>query len=178
MKPRPEILLCPNIPKPLHGIAPRVIKGKEWWDTVRQQAYASTDYHCAACGVLKTEALYHHWLEAHELYSFDYPKGRMEMIEIVPLCHACHNFIHSGRLLALLNEGRLHPVKYDTIIQHGRMIIKANKLVAKYGERHTEKCANWKEWRLVLDGKLYGPSSASLADWKKGSWRNWTPPTT
>lgn len=59
----PSILLHGNIPKPMHGTAPRVVLGQAWWNKERQAAYASTNYCCEACGVSKWEAQYHQWLE-------------------------------------------------------------------------------------------------------------------
>ena len=124
---KPEILTQPNIPKPLHGLAPRTIMGQEWWDTERQKAYASTDYHCVACGVPKSEAKKFHWLEAHEYWKFDYRKGTAEVISIEPLCHYCHNFIHSGRLAMIMGKEKSVEEAED-ILEHGFKLLAENKL--------------------------------------------------
>ncbi len=124
---RPEILLCPNIPKPMHGLAPRVIMGSSWWDKTRKEAYASTNRRCMACGVHKYKAKARKWLEGHELYQTDYRLGRLTYLETVPLCHFCHNYIHDGRLQMLLERGQIHHQKYAAIIQHGnRVLAEAN----------------------------------------------------
>ena len=159
---RPEILLHPNIPKPLHGVNPRTIKGDSWWAKQREQAYASTDYHCAACGVSASEAKEHKWLEAHELYDFDYAKGRMTFKETVPLCHYCHNYIHSGRMRMLVDKGEMLESKQLAITLHG------NALIQKAGLKRPsppKTCAQWSVWRLSLDGKLYKPIFASFDKW-------------
>lgn len=36
---RPELLLHNNIPKPMHGVAPRVVLGQKWWDRERRECY-------------------------------------------------------------------------------------------------------------------------------------------
>ncbi len=172
---RPEILLHPQIPKPLHGIAPRVIKGQAWWDVVRREAYASTDYHCAACGVPKHEALFHHWLEAHELYSYDWEKGWLEMEQIVPLCHACHNYIHKGRMIHMLGRGEMNRAKFNIIIAHGDRILDQVDPVVKVASLPPPMIAKWENWRMVVDGVEYGPSTPNYEAWERGEWRNWKP---
>lgn len=160
---RPEILLHPNIPKPLHEVAPRNILGASWWNKTRREAYRSTDYHCVACGVHKSVAKYRNWLEGHEVYRIDYLMGRAEYIETVPLCHFCHNYIHDGRLRWLLDTGKLHHGKYTQIIQHGDEVLRRFNLV--HPEPYSGPFAEWADWRLVLFDKEYPPKYKTFEEW-------------
>lgn len=159
---RPEILLHPNIPKPLHGINPRTIFGQEWWDRERHESYTRSEYRCLACGVHKTEAKYHRWLEAHELYDYDYHNGILTFKEIVALCHSCHNYIHSGRMQVLVNRGKMAQSKMDDIKHHGNSIIKQNNL-----KRPTppEMCAEWDDWKMVIYGQEYKGKFRDYEEW-------------
>lgn len=136
--------------------------GESWWNIERKKAYASTDFHCEACWVEKSKAMFHAWLEAHERYSFDYPNGRMTFLELVPLCHSCHNYIHSGRLRVLVDKGEIPFEKMEKIVSHGDGIIKAAKIRRP---RDPKKIASWKDWRVVVKGKEYGPAFATFEDW-------------
>lgn len=169
--PTPELLLHPNIPKPLHGCAPRVVKGSKWWDEKRRDAYARHQDRCWACGVHKSQQKGKtKWLEAHECYEIDYVRGRMELVEVAALCHYCHNFIHSGRLNILEREGEVSHAEAELIREHGRNLIKGLTkpppplLMAK-----------WSRWRMVVDGKEYGPTTPDFDAWSRGEWKNWTP---
>ena len=68
----PWLFHLPNIPLPLHGLAPRVIKGQKWWSDTKKEAKAKLNQHCWACGVHKYDALSHRWLEAR-------PSGRQKV---------------------------------------------------------------------------------------------------
>lgn len=183
----PELLLHPNIPKPLHGLAPRVIKGDEWWNLKRQAAYLTNDYKCWACDVHKRNALYHSWLEAHEIYKIDYLTGKVEFEGVCALCHSCHNFIHSGRLYSMLNKGEIDKQKVIDILKRGFEVLRANQLkmnpfaltiaerisktlfteYKKYGVHQYEIClVEWGDWRLVLEGKEYKGKFESFEDWE------------
>ena len=182
MKLKPEILTQPNIPKPLHGIAPRTILGQEWWNIERQKVYASTDYHCVTCGVSKYEAKKHLWLEAHEYWDFDYQKGICKIISIEPLCHYCHNFIHSGRLKMIMGNEKTQDEVVD-ILEHGLKILSDNKLkcfpftlkFAKslkantFGVKTYKLKMNprikWNDWKLVFQGKEYRSKFKSQSEW-------------
>lgn len=175
-KPRPEILLCPNIPQPMHGMAPRVVLGQKWWDATRKAAYASTDYCCLACSVYKFDAECKQWLEGHELYDVDYARGRMIYLETVPLCHYCHNYIHDGRLNAMIKKRQISRAKYVAILQHGDRVLAdagPERLTHKEREQAVTNLhlkggvAAWKDWRLVIDGKEYEPKFKSPEQWQK-----------
>jgi hypothetical protein len=167
---RPQVLLCANTAKPMHGVVPRVILGKEWWDREREAAYQSTNYHCVACGVHKNQAKEHRWLEGHEVYRVDYLKGRQTYIETVPLCYYCHSFIHSGRLRALLDKDEIEQEKYDAIISHGNLVLKEAGL--KRMPLYTGKIAPWEKWRLVLFGVEYPPLFPNYEAWRAWIWED------
>lgn len=185
----PAILQQPNVPKPLHGIAPRVVYGDGWWNTVRQVAYRSKNFTCHACGVHKQEALWHNWLEAHEVYVHTDPVIKFE--GLVALCHSCHNFIHSGRMYALLEKGNMEKGKFEKILLRGFDILKKARLKPWWGtallwlqyngistedamyilrakgvEIPTQTYA-WDAWRMDIYGELYSTSFKSENEWRK-----------
>lgn len=169
-RPEPEVLLCPNVPQPMHGVAPRVVLGRRWWDQTRRAAYASTSYHCLACEVHKSAARGPRWLEGHELYDIDYGRGRMVYRRTVPLCSYCHNFIHDGRLSALAEKGQIPRSKLVAVLQHGNRVLREAGLTRPTHEERERLITNmylegliaeWKDWRLVLRGKEYPPKFKS-----------------
>lgn len=172
---RPDLLLHPNVPKPLHGLCPRTINGVNWWNRTRKAVYKLTEYHCLACGVHKLDAVNRQWLEAHEIYEIDYKKGTAKFKEIVPLCHYCHNFIHDGRLTDLLERGEIHQSKFAAIIKHGdRVLSRAGLKKPTKLERDTMilnmeiagELAEWSKWRLIIGRKRYKPLYASMEEWQ------------
>lgn len=170
-KVRPEVLLHNNIPKPLHQVNPRTILGQTWWNKTRQEAYASTNFHCVACGTHRSlvRGTRKH-LEGHELYEINYAKGRSKYIETVPLCPYCHSYIHDGRLRMLMESGRIHYSKFVAVIQHGDAVLaKAGLSRLTHNEREarlqTQPVAEWSTWRLVLNGKLYKPKFKTYEIW-------------
>lgn len=173
---RPELLLAPNIPRPLHGLAPRTVLGDAWWNKTRKEAYKSTYYHCAACGVHKLKAKGHQWLEGHEVYETDYAAGTSTYIETVPLCHYCHSFIHDGRLQRLVEQGKLSAGKYRAVIEHGQTVLrKAGLSKQKVMEELGVLIVNlelsgdlpkWDDWRLIIDGKSYKPKYKTEEQWR------------
>jgi hypothetical protein len=117
------LLLHGNIPQPLHTVTPRSILGQDWWDKERREAYAENNFCCWACGVHKTQANYHQWLEGHEMYSIDWKKGVSVYTGACALCHSCHNYVHSGRLRMLADKGEITKAKYRDIMRHGNAIV-------------------------------------------------------
>lgn len=95
------ILSMPNIPAPLHQLAPRTVMGASLWDRARKRCYFEANYKCQACGkdLGKGEC------DAHELYSINYITGESRLSRLVCLCHKCHRQgIHSGRALTMFKK--------------------------------------------------------------------------
>jgi len=97
-----KLLTMPNLPKPLHNLAPRTIFGASAWNKIRKKCYADADYHCEICG----KDLHDSTAHAHELYSINYLKHESVFERVVCLCPLCHVMgIHSGRALTLYKKG-------------------------------------------------------------------------
>jgi len=179
---KPEILTHPNIPKPLHGLNPRSILGKEWWDKNRFEAQKRNGYKCVACGVHKSEAKKHQWLEGHEYWNIDYITGRCEVLSIEPLCHYCHNFIHSGRLQMIMGKDKTE-IEVIEILEHGFKILSDNKLkcfpfTKSFAEnigasifevksyKLPESNLDWLDYVMILEGKEYKSKFKDYDEWR------------
>jgi hypothetical protein len=154
----------PQIPKPLHGMAPRVFLGDEWWQQEKMRAKMQTDNHCVACGVHRDDALEHQWMECHETYDINYYLGRMVYQRTIPLCHYCHNFIHAGRMEMMVEQKLMTRLKYESIIRRGNRILREAGL--KKQKPYNGLCAQWKNWRLWIFGVSYAPVIRSYEEWE------------
>ena len=138
--------------------------GQEWWDKERKSCYQRASFCCDCCGVSKDQAVFHPWLEAHEVYDTNYETGRLVFKELVALCHACHNYIHSGRLQMLVDSGEIPKKKQTVILKHGNAILR-NADIKKPKDTITT-IAPWANWRLVFNGQEYKSLFKSYAEWE------------
>jgi len=187
---RPKLLLDGTIPRPMHGVNPRSIMGKKWWDEERKRAFEYNNYHCHCCGVYKRDAKFFSWLEGHEIYRVDYAKCRMVFRGVVALCHACHAVVHAGRTTQLYLNERMTEDKFDAIVKHGQALFKkykldkpiafrfmeliyqgqfvedANAIISEeYKDTKPLNLNRWDEWRLWFQGKLYPPKHKTMDAW-------------
>ena len=102
------LMTMPNIPHPLHGMAPRTILGPTTWDHMRKRCYYDAGYKCQACGRDLDKGECH----AHEVYSINYYAGESKFVRTVCLCPLCHVYgIHSGRALTMFKKGDVRFTK-------------------------------------------------------------------
>lgn len=138
----------------------------------RQRAYIANNYCCWACGVHKTRARVKQWLEAHEFYDYDWKRGWLTLREVTALCHLCHNYIHVGRLEHLLSAGDITEAFFLAVILHGDRLTDG---MVKPVVPSSAELVPWTDWRMVIDGVEYGPTSNSYEHWADGAWKEWKP---
>ena len=146
----PRILLDSGPPRALYGVNPRLILGKQWWDTVRAKAYKEFNHSCAACGAVNKK------LDAHELYEINKTTGKVYLKDVVPVCGDCHSFIHQDLHRDLLRKGAIKTSDVVRILAHGVSVLK------KAGIRNVRKDPNTSkihhdQWRLVIGTNEYAP---------------------
>ena len=146
-----EILTQTILPFSLHGINPRTIMGTVEWEKVKHQIQKESYHECACCG----RYIRHvpgDWIETHEMYSVNIDKHEFQLLGFVGLCHECHNYIHRGRLLVLLAQGKISKEEYIKIIEHG------NRLLQRFGLTKNDLPVREIEnpdWYLLYNGKKY-----------------------
>lgn len=127
-----RLLGMPNIPHPLHSLAPRAIMGATEWNKVRRKCYEDADYKCEICGFQCEPGKAH----AHEIYDIDYKKGTSTFVRCVCLDPICHlRFIHSGRALTMYKHG-------DPLYSKEKLLDGAEhgfKLISEYNKTHKRK---------------------------------------
>lgn len=175
----PEILTQPNIPKPLHGVAPRVVLGEAWWIQERALSRNRAKGHCEACGI--ADYLSGRALEAHETYETNYKTGVATYLETAMLCHKCHNFIHSGRLQMIMGKEKTRE-EVKAILTHGFTTLKGTKFKAFHPtceladelkvKRQGVQAAKlptssipWGDWRMQVLGKTHPPLFPTYIAW-------------
>jgi len=155
---RPELLLHPIIPEPLHFLNPRNIMGSTNWNKLRKEVYAINDYTCFSCGIHKDKT-YSKSLDCHETYNIDYELKTAVIDEFVALCANCHGFIHLGRLHSLYRRGEVKEYYYNMIMMHGmRLMAESNLLYRFITEKLTfsyDYTDEWEQWTFVFNDYVY-----------------------
>jgi len=172
---RPELLTHPNIPKPLHGLAPRTLMPIKEWNILRREAYAKNNYHCHACG--KYVAFNHELnkfdneegttLDAHEHYEVDYENKKVVLKEIVALCKYCHNYIHSGRMNSMYDKGECDEEDCWTIVTHGDSVLLDSEIIPNNVSDDKDYKEEWSDWIMCWDGEEYPSIWKDYWDWYK-----------
>lgn len=130
-------LLCmPNVPHPLHKLAPRTIMGDCAWNKYRKEVYAEHEDTCEVCGVVcGTKRGEPNMRQAHEVYEIDYLSRTATFVRACCLCASCHRAIHSGRQLICYQNHEPWWTK-EVMLETARH---AFELVHNWNKLHAEK---------------------------------------
>lgn len=175
------LLTMPNIPKELHGVAPRVVLGDRWWNLVRRYCYEKADDTCEICGAKPEQLRNRH---AHELYKINYRLGTSEFVRPICICYTCHCLgIHTGRAITLHKQGNPMFPK-EALLAGAEHVF---KLISDWNKAHPKKSplrvyATWLEYLRVpeleqpmreliekYNMKFYVESDNRRAKW--GDWK-------
>lgn len=135
------ILTMPNVPKPLHSLAPRTIMGATAWKEAREACYEACNRHCEVCGAECGPGK----MDAHELYDYDFEKCEARFNRLVGLCKSCHGIIHSGRMLTMFHNHNFYYTKDYLLTSLERSF----ELVQKWNKLH-EDAEPLRVWATIL----------------------------
>ena len=121
--PDPSLLLHPTIPREAHGLNPRSVLGKDWWDSTRKSAEDMNNHFCYACSIHKSDTV-DGWLEGHETYMIFVDEKVLKYLRTVSLCKKCHMYIHCGRTFLLWQERKLSQDDFVAVMAHGVQLLR------------------------------------------------------
>lgn len=137
------LIAMPNIPKPLHGVAPRTVLDRRTWDHMRKFAYTKANDTCEICGYKPDNLRQRH---GHEVYEIDYKKGIAKFVRVFCVCSLDHlGCIHTGRAITLYKQG--NPLYPREFLLAG--VEKAFKTIYEYNQDHPE--ADLRAYATFLD---------------------------
>ena len=144
--------------------------GAKWWKDIRYDAYEANNRHCWACARRRNR------LEAHECYEIDYEQGIAEFTDVVALCSTCHHFIHSNRLVRMVQIGVYDVGIFNAVRGHGYHVLRQADLMPSPWARlnfepdyilpdalRLAPFAAWNEWRMVIFGEEHYSKFADRA---------------
>ena len=149
------LIAMPNIPRPLHAVAPRTILGASTWNRIRKACYAKADDTCEICGYKPDILRRRH---AHEVYEIDYVKGEARFVRAFCVCSLDHlGCIHTGRAITLYGEDNpLYP--RDFLLDGAE---KAFKTIYEYNK---ETGSDLKLYRTFIEYLKYDELRAPMLD--------------
>lgn len=126
------LIAMPNIPRPLHTVAPRTVLGATTWNKMRKECYERANDTCEICGECPEDKRKRH---AHEAYIIDYEKGTCTFVGVFCLCALDHlGAIHTGRAITLYSKNS--PLITKEFLLEGAE--KAFNIISSYNRDHPE----------------------------------------
>ena len=104
---------------------------REDWDKIRRFAYAKAGGRCVICGARGR-------LEAHEKWAYDDKKAVQKLVDVIALCHACHEVKHISRT-QLMGRGmdameQFMKVNHCSQMEYHEALSRANEEYRKRNE--------------------------------------------
>jgi hypothetical protein len=153
-KPRPELLLGHNVPRPLYGVAPRTVIGDTLWRKISKHVCDVSGRRCEACGLHESELPKGKTLHCHEIYAVDYVDGVACLEELISICPHCHARVHGRLLKAMVENGTVSQWYADFVNSRAEKILTEAGLPLR--PVIPEVIAPWDSWHLLMfDGSKH-----------------------
>ena len=154
-----HLLAAPIMHFSVHEVEPREIMRGCDWNRLKKAIQDRANHHCEICGrYVSHSKTDHDWIVAHEAYDIDKTNRLYKLIGVYGICKQCHDFIHLGRLNALLQAGHVTNEYYDEVIDRAEYLL---SLVNMTKERNTDLdtvyCLEYEGQKFVND---YFPEEA------------------